>query len=229
MKLYYSPGACSIATRIVLHEAGIDAEFEKVDLRAKITESGDDYSVLNPAGAVPLLVLDDGERVSENVAILTLLADRHPDLGLDGPMGRIRLIEMLSFLSTELHAAFKPFFHDVAEPAKVKAAEAVERRLDLLADRMRGPFLFGERFTVADAYLFAMLRWAVGFRIHIPVKLVDLFEHAARRDSVRQAMQEEGLRSPLVGLVQRRGLALVKRQAVPPSQRTPRSVAVRPA
>ena len=103
MKLYYSPGACSLATRISLHEAGIAATFERVDLRAKVTETGADYTAINPAGSVPMLLLSDGTAITENVAILDLLAEHEPRLGVNGSLGRTRLIEMLSFLSTELH------------------------------------------------------------------------------------------------------------------------------
>lgn len=198
MKLYYSPGACSIATRISLHEAGVPAEFERVDLKAKITESGSDYLAINPAGSVPMIVLDDGEAITENVAILALLADRFPELGADGPLGRIRLLEMLSFLSTELHASFKPFFHDADSDERAKAGEAAAKRLDLIAGAMRGPYLFGPNFGVADAYLFAMLRWAFDFDVRIPAPLRGLFELAAARDSVQRAVAEEGLTFPLL-------------------------------
>src|SRR5688572_31031361 len=144
MKLYYSPGACSLATRISLHEAGLEAEFERVDLKAKVTETGADYSAINPAGSVPMLVLDDGAAVTENVAILDLMAELAPALGVGGPLGRTRLVEMLSFLSTELHIAFKPFWHPAGEADKAAAAAAVGKRLDLLEARIVEPYLFGE-------------------------------------------------------------------------------------
>jgi glutathione S-transferase len=198
MKLYYTPGACSLATRISLHEAGIAAEFDRVDLRAKLTEGGRNYLDINPTGSVPMLILDDGQGVTENVAILTLLAGRAPQLGPDGgDLKQIRLIEMLSFLSTELHAAFKPFFHDPDEADRAQAAEAVGRRLDLLSDKLSGPYLLGDRFTAADSYLFVMMRWARGFDIPIPSKLQDLFERISSRESVRQSLAEEGLTRPL--------------------------------
>jgi len=193
MKLYYSPGACSLATRIVLHEAGIDAEHERVDLKAKLTERGADYLAINPAGSVPCLVLDDGQVVTENVAILTLLAEMAPELGNAGPLGEIRLIEMLSFLSTELHIAFKPYFHGAEGEELAEAAAAVGKRLDLIADRMAGPYLFGARFGVADAYLFVMLRWAHGFRISLPVALEELYRRTMERDTVRRSIAEEAL------------------------------------
>ena len=193
MKLYYSPGACSLATRIALHEAGIAAGFEKVDLRAKVTEHGDDYTAINPAGSVPMLVLEDGTAITENVAVLDLIAQHEPRLGLAGPLGRTRLIEMLSFLSTELHIAFKPFWHAASEADKAVASKAVEKRLALLESRMAGPYLFGPEFTVADAYLFVMLRWAAPFGVAIPPRLLDFFDRVLELSTVRRALAEERL------------------------------------
>ncbi len=189
MKLYYSPGACSLATRISLHEAGLEAEFERVDLKAKVTETGADYSAINPAGSVPLLVLDDGAKVTENVAILDLLAELAPALGVGGPLGRTRLIEMLSFLSTELHIAFKPFWHPDGD--KAAAAAAVSKRLGLLEARIVGPYLFDEGFTGADAYLFVMLRWAKGFGVPLPPKLSAFFDRVSARSAVQRSLAEE--------------------------------------
>jgi glutathione S-transferase len=193
MKLYFSPGACSLASRISLHEAGVAADFERVDLKAKVTERGDDYKAINPKGSVPMLVLDDGTAITENIAILELIADREPELGPGGSLGRTRLIEMLSYLSTELHIAFKPFWHDAGEAEKAEAGEKVARHLALLENQMVGPYLFGPRFTVADAYLFVMLRWAKGFGLRISPRLDGYFERVLERSSVRQALTEEAL------------------------------------
>ena len=191
MKLYYSPGACSLATRISLHEAGIDADFERVDLKAKVTATGQDYTAINPAGAVPFLVLDGGEAISENVAILELLAELAPQLGVGGPLGRTRLLEMLSFLSSELHIAFKPFWHAASDADKAEAGAAVGKRLALLEARIIEPYLFGDGFTGADAYLFVMLRWAKAFGLPFPPRLGEFFDRVAERSSVRQALAEE--------------------------------------
>lgn len=191
MKLYYSPGACSLATRISLHEAGIAAEFERVDLKAKVTEHGEDYMAINPAGSVPMLVLDDGSAVTENVAVLDLLAERAPALRPEGPLGRTRLLETLSYLSSELHIAFKPFWHSTAPADQAEAGAAVARRLDLLESRLLGPYLFGSRFTVADAYLFVMLRWATGFGLPLSPGMRDYFERIGERETVRSALAEE--------------------------------------
>ena len=190
MKLYYSPGACSLASRISLHEAGLAAEYERVDLKTKTTESGRDFNAINPAGSVPMLVLDDGNAVTENVAVLDLLAQSAPQLGVDGPLGRTRLLEMLSYLSTELHIAFKPFWHG-GEAAKAAAGAMVGKKLLYLEGRMAGPFLFGPAFSVADAYLFVMLRWAKGFGLPFSPAMLDYFERIAARDAVRQAIAEE--------------------------------------
>ena len=193
MKLYYSPGACSMACRIALHEAGIAAEFERVDLKAKVTEHGYDFRAINPKGYVPMLVLDDGNAVTEIDAVLDYLADREPKLGLGGGLGRTRLIEMLSYLSTELHVAFKPLWHDASEADKDKAREAVAARLDFLESRMADNYLFGPNFTVADAYLFVMLRWARMFGVPLSSPMQAFFDRVLERSTVRQALAEEGL------------------------------------
>jgi glutathione S-transferase len=193
MKLYYAPGACSLASRISLHEAGLAADFERVDLKTKITEQGYDYQAINPKGSVPMLVLDDGMKVTENIAILELIADREPKLGPAGPLGRTRLLEMLSYLSTELHIAFKPFWGGAAKADKDAAGDAVARRLAFLENHIVEAYLFGPRFTVADAYLFVMLRWADGFGLPVSSHLNDYFERVLERSAVRRALTEEAL------------------------------------
>lgn len=197
MKLYYSPGACSLASRISLHEAGFQAEFVRVDLDAKITERGEDFTAINPAGCVPLLILDDGQSVTENVAILTLLAEMAPQLGPEGPFAQIRLIQVLSFLSTELHIAFKPFWHPGSDADRAMASGAVVKRLNLIEDGLRELYLFGPRFTTADAYLFVMLRWAQQFDVPMSAEMTAYFERVAERPAVRRALAEEGLTVPL--------------------------------
>lgn len=194
MKLYYAPGACSLASRIALHEAGEPAAFEQVDLRTRITDQGHDFTAINPKGYVPALELDDGETVTENLAVLSLLADRHLALAPAGPLGRIRLLEMLAFISTELHKGFKPFFHrDARQEERALAGEAIASRLDFLAGRIAEHYLFGPRFTVADAYLFVTLRWAFAFGIDVPLSLRGYFERVEERPAVRRALAEEGL------------------------------------
>ncbi len=193
MKLYYAPGACSLACRISLHEAGVAAEFERVDLKTKTTEHGVAFTTINPKGYVPMLVLVDDTAITEIDAVLDYIADRHPALAPDGPLARTRLIEMLSYLSTELHGAFKPLWHDAPEAEKDKAREAVARRLDFLEGHIGERYLFGPRFTVADAYLFVMLRWAKGFGLPFPPGLAVFFDRIAERATVRRALAEEGL------------------------------------
>jgi glutathione S-transferase len=193
MKLYYSPGACSLSNRISLHEAEIPAEFERVDLATKITEQGYDYAAINPKGYVPMLVLDDGEAVTENAAVLALIADIEPKLAPGGPLGRIRLIEMLSYLSSELHVAFRPLFHPNSGSDRIRAAEAVKRRLEVIEGQLHELYLFGPRFTVADAYLFVMLRWARMLGLSLSPQLLAYFERVAERPSVRRALTEEKL------------------------------------
>jgi len=193
MKLYYATGACSLACRISLHEAGVAADFERVDLKTKITEHGRDYRAINPKGYVPMLVLDDGAAITEIDAVLDYIAGLEPELGPGGALGRTRLIEMLAYLSTEVHSAFKPLWHDANEAEQATARESVAQRLAFLEGRMPGLYLFGPRFTVADAYLFVMLRWAKVFGVPISPRLIGYFEPILERSSVRQALAEEEL------------------------------------
>jgi glutathione S-transferase len=195
MKLYYAPGACSLAGRISLHEAGLPAEFERVDLHTKMTERGDDYTAINPKGSVPMLILDDGQRLTENVAILSLIQDRQPPFEPGDPLARIRLIEMLSYLSSELHIAFKPLWRQPSDAERASAFEAITKRLALVSDHISEQYLFGPRFTVADAYLFVMLRWAMAFGVPLSSQFLAYFERVAERESVRQALAEEELAS----------------------------------
>jgi glutathione S-transferase len=194
MKLYYAPGACSLADRISLHEAGLAAAFEKVDLKSKRTETGADFMVINPKGYVPALVLDSGETLTENIAVLSWIADQAPALAPTGPLGHIRLLEALAFISTEVHKSFKPFItHGARDADRANAAEAISKRLEFIAKTLSGPYLLGAHFTVADAYLFVTLRWASQFGVTIPVPLIQYFQRMMARDSVREALAEEGL------------------------------------
>jgi glutathione S-transferase len=194
MKLYYATGACSLADRISLHEAGLAAAFERVDFKSKRTETGADFMMINPKGYVPVLVLDNGETLTENIAVLSWIAGQAPELAPTGPLGHIRLLEALAFISTEVHKGFKPLLaHDARDVDRANAAETISRRLKYIAETLRGPYLFGSRFTVADAYLFVTLRWATQFGIAIPAPLTRYFQRVTERDSVRKALAEEGL------------------------------------
>jgi glutathione S-transferase len=190
MKLYYAPGACSLADHIALREVGIEPELERVDLRTKTTASGADYRKISPKGYVPTLVLDDGEVLTENVAVLYWIAAHHPELGLPGPLGRTRLLEALAYISTEIHKPYKPMFHGTDEE-KAKAREAIAPRLQFLADGLQGDYLFGSRLTVADCYLFPMLRWAEKFRVSVPTPLASLRMRMESRESVKAATKRE--------------------------------------
>src|SRR6516162_2516839 len=165
MKLYYFTGACSLASNIALREGGLPFELVKVDRRTRKAADGLDFNEVNPKGYVPALALDNGEVLTENVAVLQYIADRNPGAKLAPPAGtmeRYRLVEWLAFISSEIHKNFTPMFRDDApEEAKQYARKVLTVRLDYL-NRTIGsrPFLMGEPFTVADAYLFTVLSWA---------------------------------------------------------------------
>lgn len=193
MKLYYSPGACSLSDHIALHEAGLSFEHEKVDLKAKRTESGADYLAINPKGYVPALTLDSGETLSENIAILDWIAHQDGALKPSGAMGHTHLLEALAYISTEIHKGFKPFFSGASEADKAKAGETILKRMDYLADTMTGPYLFGDAVSAADCYLFVMLLWAQKNDLNVPPALAALRDHMMDRPAVQKAMKHEGL------------------------------------
>ena len=193
MKLYLTPGACSLADHIALHEAGLAFDRIKVDLRTRRTEDGQDFAAVNPKGYVPALVLDDGEVLTENVAILAWVAERAPQLAPDGALGRVRLIEMLTFIATELHKPFIRAFFPTGEAEKKAAAEIIARRLNYLAARLPGEFLLGGGFGVADAYLYVMLRWARSIELAAPAPLAAYAARIEARPAVQLALRHEGL------------------------------------
>ena len=193
MKLYYAPGACSLADHIALHEAGLTFQHDKVDFKTKKTESGQDYTAINPKGYVPALELDSGGILTENTAILDWIATQNPELCPAGELGRSRLIEMLAYLSSEVHKAFGPFFGDADEDEKAQAKKKLHKRLDYVVDKMEGDFLFGSKVSAADFYLFVMLTWAQKMNIEVPEKLASFRDRMMQRPSVQKAMQHEGL------------------------------------
>ena len=193
MKLYYAPGACSLADHIALHEAGMSFEHEKVDLKAKRTDSGADYLTVNPKGYVPALTLDSGETLSENIAILDWIAHQDTALQPYGPMGHTHLLQALAYISTEIHKGFKPFFSGAGEEEKSKAGETILRRMGYLAGTMQGDFLFGPDVSVADCYLFVMLLWAQKNGLEVPTKLAVFRDRMMERSAVQKAMTHEGL------------------------------------
>lgn len=200
LKLYYSPGACSLSPHIALQEAGLAFETEKVDLRTKQTKSGADFKAINPKGYVPALQLDNGEVLTEGPAIVQYIADQKPASGLApaaGTPARYRLMEMLNYISTELHKSFGTLFNGKA-PDEYKSAvkEALSARLQELAKQLSGGgFLMGEHFTVADGYLFTVLGWTR--YVHMDLAqwpaLKDYADRIAARPAVQAAMKAEGL------------------------------------
>lgn len=193
MKLYYTPGACSLADHIALHEAGLEFEREKVDLKSKRTESGADFKTINPKGYVPALTLDSGETLTENIAILDWVARQNSALAPEGEMGQTHLLQALAFISTEVHKSFKPFFAGGSDEEKAKAAEAITGRLTYLSETMQGDYLFGQKVSVADCYLFVMIMWAQKFAVTVPDTLAAYQERMMTLPSVVQAMTHEGL------------------------------------
>lgn len=193
MKLYLAPGACSLADHIAMGEAGLEFDRVRVDLRTKRTEDGADFTEINPKGYVPALVLDDGQLLTENVAILCWVAERAPQLGPGGELGRIRLIETLAFIATELHKPFVRAFFPTSDAEKEAARAIVDGRFGFVADRLDGSYLFGNECSVADAYLYVMLRWAKMSALEVPAPLPAFFARVEARPAVRLALQHEGL------------------------------------
>jgi glutathione S-transferase len=200
MKLYYFSGACSLASNIALREAGLEFELVKVDHRTRRTADGLDFSEVNAKRYVPALRLDNGEVLTENIAVLLYIADRNPASQLApaaGTLERYRLLEWLAFISSEVHKNFSPLSSDEApEDAKKYARKVLGVRLDYL-NRAIGEraFLTGEPFTVADAYLFTVLRW--GRYVHVDLgpwpQLQRYAERVGGRPQVLEALKSEGL------------------------------------
>jgi len=201
MKLYYKPGACSLASHIILKEIGINFEIESVDTDKQLTESGADYSKINPKGYVPALCTDDDQIITEGAAILQYLADQNPDAELApkfGTIERARLQEHLNFTSTELHKAFGPFFaSNSSEEEKQLAKKNVEGKLDhfesVLSDGRK--YLLGNKFSVADAYFFVVSGWAVptGIGLKKWPNISSFSKRIFEREMVQDAMRTEGL------------------------------------
>lgn len=200
MKLYYSPGACSLSPHIVARELGLDIAVEKVDIKGRQTESGRDFLQINPKGYVPALELESGEVLTEGLAIVQFLADRKPEAGLAPPNGtfeRARLQEMLGYIGTELHKSYSPLFNP-ATPAEVaqERREYLRKRYVLIEQTLsRQPYLLGDSFTVADAYLFTVTSWAghVGLDLSEFEAINSYQQRIARRPTVQAVLEVEGL------------------------------------
>lgn len=200
MKLYYSPGACSLSPHIVLRELDLPFTLERVDMATKRTATGADYLAVNAKGYVPALALDDGEILTEGAAIIQYLADQKPQAGLAPPGGtlpRARLQEHLNFLAAELHKAFGPLFTASApEDARRTASARVGRLLDhfeaILSDGRR--YLLGETYTIADPYLFVIAGWArpTGIGFARWPHLAAFIDRIGKREAVRSALAAEG-------------------------------------
>jgi len=200
MKLYYSPGACSLSPHIVAREAGIPIQLQKVNTKDKSMEGGGDFWQVNPRGYVPVLELDNGERLAEGPAIVQYLADQKPEAGLApkaGTLERYRLQEWLNFITAELHKQFSPLFKpNTPEDYKPIAKQNIATRFDWLDKQLAGKdYLTGKQFTVADAYLFVMLNWTKPTQIDLAKwpNLVAFQKRVAARPKVKEAMQAEGL------------------------------------
>ena len=192
MKLYCAPGFTSLADHIAMLEAGLQFDIVKVDIWTKQIEGGGNYVDINPTGYVPALMFDDGEMLTENVAILAWVADRAPGLAPQGPLGRYRLIEMLSFIGSEIHKRF-PAYLSAPEEAREPIAQEIQRWFRLLAGRLERGYLFGDRFTVADTYLFQLARGAAELGFPLPEPLPDYVARIERRPAVQAALHREGI------------------------------------
>jgi glutathione S-transferase len=197
-KLYFNPGACSFSPHIVLREAGLPFELEKVDLGTRKTASGADFLAVNPKGYVPALQLENGEVLTEGSVIVQYLADLKPELKLaprGGTMERVRLQEWLTFIATELHKGFAPLFtRAMPDEAKALARASLEKRFDYLAQRLEGQeYLMGADFTVADAYLFNVLSWTgyVGLSLDARPVLTAYMARVGARPAVQAAQAAE--------------------------------------
>ena len=200
MKLYYYPGACSLAPHIVAREAGVNIAIEKVDLANRTTETGTNYLAVNPKGYVPALGVQDNAVLTEVSAIIQYLADSQPATDLapaHGSMERYRLLEWLGFISTEIHKGFAPLWNP-ATPDAVKTAtkERLASRFAYLDEKLGAqPFLLGDKFTIADAYLFTVVNWTNFHGIDLsPFPNLQAFQaRVAARPGVQQALEAEGL------------------------------------
>jgi glutathione S-transferase len=200
MKLYYSPGACSLSPHIALREAGLTVELVKVDLGSKKLDDGSDYLLINPKGYVPAVQLPNGELLTEGPAIVQYVADQNADSRLApkaGTLERYRLQEWLTFIGTEIHKNFSPLFNK-ASSADVKAAAVatLEKRFAYVSDQLGSKhYLLGDQFTVADGYLFTVVNWTkfVGLDLNKWPVLAAFHARVAARPKVQEALKAEGL------------------------------------
>jgi glutathione S-transferase len=200
MKLYYSPGACSLSPHIVLLEAGLPFTVEKVDLKTKKTEKGTDYLTINSKGGVPALQLDDGRVLTEGPAVVQYLADQKPGSGLAPPAGsfeRYQLMELLNYITSELHKGFSPLFNPgISADWKSATLANLDKKFQWLTTYLGNKtYLMGDAFTVADAYLFTVLSWSshVGIDLAKYHALTAYLARVGHRPKVQEALKAEGL------------------------------------
>jgi glutathione S-transferase len=200
MQLYFSPGACSLASHITAREAGIPFDLNKADLKAKKTEDGSDYLAINSKGAVPALKLDNGQVLTEGVAIMQYLGDQKPESNLvpkNGSLERYRLQEWLNYITSEVHKSYSPLWNATADPAvKEYALANLHKKFDWLNTQLTGKkFLMGDTFTVADAYLFTVLNWSNFLSVDMTRwPAINAFSaRVAARPKVQEALEAEGL------------------------------------
>ena len=200
MKLFYKPGACSLASHIVLREAGKAFELARVDLAKKCLENGDDFLAINPKGQIPALAIDANTLLTEGVAIMQYVADSAPKSNLLPPVGflsRYKTLEWLNFVATELHKGFTPLFRpDTPEAFKPTARALLEKKLEYVdAALANQQWINGETFSIADAYLVTVLRWAVAVKLNFPQagNIAAYMQRVASRPAVAAAMTAEGI------------------------------------
>jgi glutathione S-transferase len=200
MKLFYKPGACSLFPHIVLYEVGLEFTLEKVDLVKKITELGQDYLLINPKGQVPALLLNDGSLLTESMAIILYLAEQTEHCKLISPVGslsRYHTLEWLSYIATELHKGFSPLFNPkTPDEYKSMARRNLEKQFNYLDLVLKNSiYLKGDNISLADAYLFTILRWGFAMQFDINQKqfLSAYFKRVAQRPAVNKALAAEGL------------------------------------
>ena len=200
MKLYYSPGACSLSPHIAAREAGLDIALEKVDLRAKKTETGRDFTTINPKGYVPALELDNGEVFTEGPAIVQYIADQKPEKKLapaNGTLERYRLQEMLGYINCEIHKTYSPLFRpDTTPEVKAEREAYLRKRYAPLEKQLAGSsYLLGDTFTVADGYLFTVTNWTNRLKLDFSEfpNVLAFQKRVAERPGVHAALVAEGL------------------------------------
>jgi len=200
MKLYYSPGSCSLASHIVLAESGLPYATTRVNLKDKTTETGEDYNKINPKGYVPCVQLDNGAMIGENTALLAYLGELKPAAGLmpaAGTLENFRVREWLGFVSSEMHKNCSPFFRPNTPEATLEfQRDVLKKRLSYLESELAGKsYLTGQNFTPADAYLFVVLNWfgKVGIDLAAYPNVKAFHARVAARPAVKKAMTDEGL------------------------------------